>query len=94
MHAGLLGHANGRSKRPPAEALIALRQRIDALAARKAERRALLESTAALYGISRPTLYRALQGHERPRPLWMAWLSTQPQTAAIILDDPWPFVEM
>jgi len=61
--------ADGRGKRPPAEALVALRQRIDALPARSPERRALLESTAALYGISRPTLYRALQGHQRPKPV-------------------------
>jgi len=61
--------ADGRGKRPPAEALVALRQRIDTLPARSAERRALLESTAALYGISRPTLYRALQGHQRPKPV-------------------------
>ena len=61
--------ADGRGKRPPAEALVALRQRIDALPARSPERRALLESTAALFGISRPTLYRALQGHQRPKPV-------------------------
>ena len=60
---------DGRGKRPPAEALVALRQRVDALPARSLERRKLLESTAALYGISRPTLYRALQGHLRPKPV-------------------------
>lgn len=36
--------------------------------ARSPERPALLENTAALYGISRATLYRSLQQHRRPRP--------------------------
>ena len=35
---------------------------------RSPERRTLLESTAARYGVSRPTLYRALHGHLRPKP--------------------------
>jgi hypothetical protein len=61
--------ADGRGKRPPTEALVTLRQRIDALPARSPERRALLESTAALYGISRPTLYRALNVQQRPKPV-------------------------
>jgi hypothetical protein len=58
---------DGWGKRPPAEALVTLRQRIDALPARSPERSKLLESTAALYGISRSTLYRALQGQRYPR---------------------------
>jgi len=56
----------GRGKQLPAEALVALRQRLDVMPARSPERPALLESTAALYGISRATLYRSLQQHRRP----------------------------
>ena len=60
--------AEGRSKRLPAEALVALRQRLDALPTRHPERKALLENAASLYGISRATLYRAVQQQWRPRP--------------------------
>ncbi len=59
--------ADDRGKRLSAEALVALRQRLDVLPARSAERKLLLERTAALYGVSRPTLYRALHGYVRPR---------------------------
>ena len=61
--------ADDRGKRLPAEALVTLRQRLDVLPARSAERKLLLERTAALYGVSRPTLYRALHGHLRPKPV-------------------------
>jgi hypothetical protein len=59
--------AEGRGKRLPAEALVALRQRLDALPARHPERKALLENAASLYGLSRATLYRAVQQQWRPR---------------------------
>lgn len=56
----------GRS-RIPAEALVNLRRRLDTLPARHPDRRAMLDSAAALYGLSRATLYRALRQHLRPK---------------------------
>jgi hypothetical protein len=53
----------------PAEALISLRRRLDAMPARSADRKGLIASAAALYGVSRATLYRALKQHPRPRAL-------------------------
>ena len=58
--------AEGRS-RISAEALVNLRRRLDALPARHPDRRAMLDSAAALYGLSRATLYRALRQHLRPK---------------------------
>ena len=45
----------------PAEALLDLRRRRDQLPPRHATRRALVESAAGLFGVSRATLYRALE---------------------------------
>lgn len=60
--------AEGRQRQIPAEeALVNLRRRLDALPARDPDRRILLESTAALYGVSRATLYRALRRQLRPK---------------------------
>jgi hypothetical protein len=53
----------------PAEALVALRRRLDTLAPRSPERRLLMQETAQLYGVSEVTLYRALHLQERPRAL-------------------------
>lgn len=53
----------------PAEALLDLRRRLDALSPRHRGRRALVESAAALFGVSRATVYRALAGQLRPRGL-------------------------
>ncbi|MGI4944900.1 MAG: IS481 family transposase [Janthinobacterium lividum] len=53
----------------PAEALVSLRRRLDAMPARHSERMALLTGTAALYGVSRATLYPALRHQLRPRAL-------------------------
>ena len=53
----------------PAEALLDLRRRLDGLPPRHAARRALVESTADLFGVSRATLYRALAGQLQPRGL-------------------------
>lgn len=53
----------------PAEALISLRRRLDAMPARSADRKGLIAGAAALYGVSRATLYRALKQHPRPRAL-------------------------
>ncbi len=61
--------ADHRGKRLSAEALVALRQRLDLLPARSPERKLLLQSTAALRGVSRPTPYCALHGHMRPKPV-------------------------
>jgi hypothetical protein len=49
------------------EALINLRRRLDALPPRHPDRAAMLAPTAALYGVSRATLYRALRLHLRPK---------------------------
>ena len=53
----------------PAEALLDLRRRRDRLPPRHATRRALVESAAGLFGVSRATLYRALAGQLQPRGL-------------------------
>ena len=53
----------------PAEALLDLRRRRDQLPPRHATRRALVESAAGLFGVSRATLYRALAGLMRPQGL-------------------------
>ena len=50
----------------PTEALVTLRQRLAALPARHPERTTLIRSTAALYAVSRATLYRLLRGGRRP----------------------------
>lgn len=61
-----------RGKRVPAEALLALRRRLANLAPRNSERRALMQETAALYGVSESALYRELREHVRPRSLQRA----------------------
>ena len=55
------------ARQPPAEAVVALHRRLARLAPRDPERARLVASTAELYGITRSTLYRALQGQLRPR---------------------------
>lgn len=52
-----------------AEALIDLHRRLATLAARSPERRQVMQDTAALYGVSEPTLYRALAARARPKAL-------------------------
>ena len=51
------------------EALGALRRRWHALPPKSAERRHVMRETAALYGVSEATLYRALREQVRPRAL-------------------------
>ncbi len=51
----------------PAEALIDLRRRLNPLPPRAPERRRIIQETAALYGVSEPTLYRAIQQYGKPR---------------------------
>lgn len=51
----------------PAEALVDLRRRLSPLPPRAPERRRLMQETAALYGVSEQTLYRAVQQHGKPR---------------------------
>ena len=51
----------------PTEALVKLRQRLEVLPPRAAERRQLMEQTASLYGVSVHTLYRALREQGRPK---------------------------
>ena len=52
-----------------AEALLDLRRRRDQLPPRHASRRAIVESAADLFGVSRATLYRALAGQLQPQGL-------------------------
>jgi hypothetical protein len=59
-------------KQLPAETLLDLRRRLADLAPRSAERRALMQETAALYGISESSLYRALRERARPKALQRA----------------------
>ena len=51
----------------PAETLLDLRRRLNAFPPRAPERRRLIQETAALYGVSEATLYRAIQQHGKPR---------------------------
>ena len=51
----------------PPEALLDLRRRLAGLTPRSAGRRALMQETAALYGVSEASLYRALRVRARPR---------------------------
>src|SRR5687767_14391205 len=51
----------------PAEALVDLRRRLSPLPARAPERRRLMQETAAFYGVSESTLYRAIQHQGPPR---------------------------
>ena len=59
-------------KQIPGEALIHLRHRLDSLPSRARERRILIEETAALYGVSVDTLYRALRQGLKPKALTRA----------------------
>jgi hypothetical protein len=52
-----------------AEALIDLHRRLATLAPRSHERRMVMHDTAALYGVSEQTLYRALAARARPKAL-------------------------
>lgn len=58
-----------RKKELPPEALSALQRRLSALPPRSHDRRQILHETAALYGVSEPSLYRALAQHMRPKAL-------------------------
>jgi len=62
----------GRRKDLPAEALVDLRRRLSGLAPRSADRRSLMHETAALYGVSESSLYRALRERARPKALHRA----------------------
>ncbi len=61
-----------RRKQLPAESLVDLQRRLATLAPRSAERRALMQKTAALYGLSESSLYRALRERARPKALQRA----------------------
>lgn len=56
-------------RRIPAEALVYLRRRLDTLPSRHPDRAEILRSARELYGVSRATLYRALQQSLRPKAL-------------------------
>jgi hypothetical protein len=59
--------AEGRAKRPPAEALVYLRRRLAVLPARDRLRKEAVAETAAFFGISVATLYRCLREQLRPK---------------------------
>jgi SAM-dependent methyltransferase len=61
--------AGNRGGGIPAEALLDLRRRLDGLPPRHAERRTIVDGAADLFGVSRATVYRALQGQLRPKGL-------------------------
>lgn len=61
-----------RRKQLPAESLVDLQRRLATLAPRSAERRTLMQETAALYGLSESSLYRALRERARPKALQRA----------------------
>jgi hypothetical protein len=61
--------AGNRGGGIPAEALLDLRRRLDQLPPRHAERRTIVDGAANLFGVSRATVYRALQGRLRPKGL-------------------------
>jgi hypothetical protein len=52
-----------------AAALLNLKQRLDLLPARCPERKALIDETASLYGVSKDILYRLLRELPRPKAL-------------------------
>ena len=54
-------------KTVPAEAVVDLRRRLNSLPPRAPQRRRLMQETAAFYGVSEQTLYRAMQQHGKPR---------------------------
>ena len=61
--------AGNRGGGIPAEALLDLRRRLDQLPPRHAGRRNIVDAAADLFGVSRATVYRALQGQLRPKGL-------------------------
>ena len=54
------------------EAILDLRRQLGTLPPRSAERRRLIQETAAFYGVSEPTLYRLLRQRRHPRSLGRA----------------------
>jgi hypothetical protein len=64
-----VSRAGTRGGGVPAEALLDLRRRLDALPPRHAERRALIDGAATLFGVSRATIYRTLRGQFRLKDL-------------------------
>ncbi len=60
------------ASRIPHEALASLRHRLATLPARHPDRKNLIANAAALYGLSRSTLYRGLRQQPRPKPLHRA----------------------
>jgi hypothetical protein len=57
----------GRHSPIPADSLLALRQRLDLLPPKSAERVAQVASVAELYGVSADTVYRLLRGLHKPK---------------------------
>jgi hypothetical protein len=55
------------TKQISAEALLELHRRLSTLPPRSHERRLVMQDTARLYGVSEPTLYRALAARGRPK---------------------------
>lgn len=57
----------GRRKQIPSDSLLQLRQRLDRLPHKSPERAAQVLASAALYGVSPSTVYRALHDFLKPR---------------------------
>jgi hypothetical protein len=57
----------GRRKKIPSDSLLQLRQRLDRLPQKSPERAAQVLASAALYGVSQSTVYRALHDFFKPR---------------------------
>jgi len=72
------------AKRIPLEAIISLLNRLKIFSPRSSERRAIMQETAALYGVSEATLYRILRDHNRPKGLRR---SDYGQTRALSIDE-------
>lgn len=58
---------DGRAKRPPGEALVDLRRRLSLLSPRDPHRVETVTRAAQAYGVSVPTIYRALRELTRPK---------------------------
>lgn len=76
-----------KKKGIPDETLSLLKARLELFSPRSAERRELIRSTADLYGVSRATIYRALNPNAKPRSLRRADCGKPRKTIRIELEE-------